>query len=332
MMKKTKHDQHAKRILSLLTLIFSFAISGLIWADESENSAPEAEYSGLGARGCLGCHGENSPRPAHEILMTSMALQADSRTPFGEGNHQCETCHGPSKSHIFGVVDGVRPSPAVVFNAATPSEDKNAVCLSCHSSGEATHWLGSTHDIEGVACTDCHKSHEPADPVLAVETESEVCFGCHKDQRAAFLRQSRHPVATSTGAGSHIGLMTCTDCHEPMGSAGPASLERDTVNETCYDCHAEKRGPFLWEHAPVREDCSNCHEPHGSNQPDLLVARQPWLCQQCHAANFHPSGVYSGTGLPENGRADQRILGKQCLNCHQQIHGSNHPSGVRLTR
>jgi predicted CXXCH cytochrome family protein len=49
-----------------------------------------------------------------------------------------------------------------------------------------------------------------------------------------------------------------------------------TVNDTCYQCHAEKRGPFLWEHAPVREDCTNCHSPHGSTQPSLLKARTPW--------------------------------------------------------
>jgi hypothetical protein len=48
-------------------------------------------------------------------------------------------------------------------------------------------------------------------------------------------------------------------------------------------------------------------------------------------AQFHPSGVYSGTGIPPDG-ADQRMLGKQCLNCHAQIHGSNHPGGLRQTR
>jgi predicted CXXCH cytochrome family protein len=25
-------------------------------------------------------------------------------------------------------------------------------------------------------------------------------------------------------------------------------------------------------------------------------------------------------------------LGKQCMNCHVQVHGSNHPGGVRMTR
>jgi DmsE family decaheme c-type cytochrome len=333
MMNITKQDQHVKGILSFFALLFGLIFSGSSLADEPEASATAAEFAGVGAKGCLTCHGENSANPAHEILMTSMALTADVRTPFGAGNHQCETCHGPSRSHLFPGPDGTRPAPGFLFNNETPTAEKNAVCLGCHAAGQRTHWRGSTHDTaEDVGCVDCHSSHKLKDPVLATETQPEVCFSCHKDKRASFLRQSRHPVQASTAAASNTGLMTCTDCHNPMGSTGPSNLKRKTVNETCYDCHAEKRGPFLWEHAPAREDCTNCHNPHGTNHPDMLVARQPWLCQQCHAANFHPSSVYSGTGLPANGRADQRILGKQCLNCHQQIHGSNHPSGARLTR
>jgi hypothetical protein len=26
------------------------------------------------------------------------------------------------------------------------------------------------------------------------------------------------------------------------------------------------------------------------------------------------------------------MLGKQCMNCHVQVHGSNHPGGVTQTR
>jgi hypothetical protein len=32
------------------------------------------------------------------------------------------------------------------------------------------------------------------------------------------------------------------------------------------------------------------------------------------------------------GSGNQNVLGKNCLNCHGQVHGSNHPSGARLTR
>jgi len=227
--------------------------------------------------------------------------------------------------------DGSRLLPAITFSSKTPVETQNEVCLSCHNDGSRFHWPGSTHDIEGNACVSCHELHTPDDPVMALETQPQVCYQCHKEQRSQFLRQSRHPVQGTTSSLSHSGLLACTDCHQPHGSSGPGDLKRNTVNEQCYDCHAEKRGPFLWEHAPVQEDCTNCHASHGSNYPDLLTGRPPWLCQQCHDARFHSSDVYSGTGIPPLG-ADERVLGKQCLNCHVQIHGSNHPSGVGLTR
>jgi len=127
--------------------------------------------------------------------------------------------------------------------------------------------------------------------------------------------------------------VSCSDCHNPHGSTGPKQLVKGTVNETCYTCHTEKRGPFLWEHQPVREDCTICHEPHGSVHSSLLKVRGPWLCQQCHMVQFHPSTAYSGTGLPTTKPSGaQQMLAKNCLNCHSQVHGSNHPSGVRKTR
>jgi DmsE family decaheme c-type cytochrome len=140
-------------------------------------------------------------------------------------------------------------------------------------------------------------------------------------QAAAFWKPSRHPLRE--------GKMACTSCHSPHGSTAPASLVRNTVNETCTGCHSEKRGPFLWEHQPVTEDCHNCHDPHGSVQPSLLKARAPFLCQQCHEAAGHPSSPATPQGLP--GRS-AFLLGGACLNCHSQVHGSNHPSGRALMR
>ena len=57
-------------------------------------------------------------------------------------------------------------------------------------------------------------------------------------------------------------------------------MKRDSVNETCYACHMEKRGPFVHTHEPVAEDCSNCHNPHGTTAENLLKARPPFLCHQ----------------------------------------------------
>lgn len=190
------------------------------------------------------------------------------------------------------------------------------------------HWTGSLHASADVPCAACHDSHATRDKVLVKTEQPEVCTTCHKDVRAQLFRFSRHPIRE--------GEVVCADCHNPHGSIGPTNLKKFTLNETCFQCHAEKRGPFLWEHAPVRDSCANCHTPHGSSQPRLLKARGPFLCQQCHLAAFHPSDLYAGTGLPDQPFSNQsdmsRLLAKDCLNCHPKIHGSNHPAGPRFTR
>jgi DmsE family decaheme c-type cytochrome len=108
-------------------------------------------------------------------------------------------------------------------------------------------------------------------------------------------------------------------------------LVRQTLNDTCYQCHAEKRGPYLWEHAPVSEDCGLCHAPHGSNHPGMLTRRAPLLCQSCHSQSGHPSVPQTADGLA-NGVPSQFLLAQSCMNCHTQVHGSNHPSGSKLMR
>jgi DmsE family decaheme c-type cytochrome len=195
-------------------------------------------------------------------------------------------------------------------------------------------WTGSAHESANLRCATCHKIHAKEDPVRTVDVrpgvifkddQSATCFGCHLEQRSLAYRLSHHPVAE--------GKMSCSDCHNPHGSMAPAMLAKPTLNETCFQCHADKRGPFLWEHAPVREDCSHCHTPHGSNHPGMLVNRMPLLCQQCHVAAFHPSTAYTGANastVPP--RLDIHVVGKGCLNCHSEVHGSNHPSGPRFTR
>jgi DmsE family decaheme c-type cytochrome len=127
--------------------------------------------------------------------------------------------------------------------------------------------------------------------------------------------------------------MACSDCHNPHGSNAPAMLVKASVNQTCYTCHADKRGPVLWEHAPVAEDCGLCHATHGANRQALLTKTAPQLCQQCHAAAGHPSVARTGASLPGGTAGGQAyLLAGGCINCHSQVHGSNHPAGAKLMR
>ena len=124
--------------------------------------------------------------------------------------------------------------------------------------------------------------------------------------------------------------MECTSCHTPHGSNNVRMLKvGNTINEACASCHAEKRGPFLWEHSAGRENCASCHDPHGSNNDRMLVAKVPMLCQRCHISSGHPPTIYDQTQLTA---ASNRMIGRGCVNCHSQIHGSNSPAGYRFLR
>jgi DmsE family decaheme c-type cytochrome len=197
--------------------------------------------------------------------------------------------------------------------------------MKCHRGNTHTGWVGSTHETNNVVCANCHKVHAEHDAVRARATQADVCYACHRKERADFHKPSAHPV--------RFGRIACSECHAPHGSPARAMLVKPTVNQTCYTCHAEKRGPFLWEHAPAAEDCTLCHNPHGSVYQALLKKNPPLLCQQCHSVNGHPSVAYTSSGLPGGTSVPSAfLLAGSCTNCHSQVHGSNHPSGVKLMR
>lgn len=293
---------------------------------QSAANLPENNRAAIDqSKTCRGCHNGNHGA-GQAILQSVHGVAEDSRTPFADQG--CITCHGPSLEHRTSPVGGAaRALPDITFGGdATPPTTQNTQCLQCHQRDLTAHWRGSIHEAQNLTCTSCHTVHARKDPILDKRSQPQLCLTCHQEKRAQMLRPSSHPLRD--------GQMACTDCHNPHGSTGPQQLVKGTVNETCYTCHAEKRGPFLWEHAPVREDCTICHQPHGSVHQAMLKNRTPWLCQQCHLAQFHPSTAYSGTGLPTDSipSGAQQMLGKNCLNCHSAVHGSNHPAGARKTR
>jgi DmsE family decaheme c-type cytochrome len=214
-------------------------------------------------------------------------------------------------------------------DAVTPITDQNAVCMDCHAKDVTLGWVGSMHERNDTGCASCHQVHSATDPVGLHALQADVCFECHKRQRSDSMKPSSHPIRSDNQA--RVAAMTCTSCHNPHASVASALLIRNTTNELCTDCHAEYRGPMLFDHAPVSEDCTLCHQPHGSQHANLLKRRPPLLCQSCHSQRGHPSLSYTDASLPGNSPSAM-VLERSCLNCHTQVHGSNHPSGYKLTR
>lgn len=304
----------------LLSVGVVFGLSSSAPAQQpSASASPAAQPPGyVGAETCKGCHEEAFDKFSHTRMGRLFLKQARSEKEAAG----CEGCHGPGKAHAdAGGGKGVGGMITFAKNDPTPVEKRNAVCMSCHTKGARIFWQGSAHESRDVACTNCHKLMEDVSPKaqLAKATVIETCGTCHLQKRAQQMRTSHMPLRE--------GKMDCTSCHNPHGTVTPSLLKEASANATCFTCHAEKRGPFLWTHPPVQENCANCHDPHGSNHENMLKVAKPRLCQQCHDESRHPTNTYGrDTG------SLKFVKGRQCVSCHANIHGSNHPSGFAFTR
>ena len=257
---------------------------------------------------CANCHAD-----AVNIWGGKHGVKADSRTPIAIVG--CATCHGDPTEHLKSFSN---PMPRRF--SKIPAAETNETCMSCHQGRSRMHWPGSTHDRSDVSCSSCHKVHATHDRMRDKRTQADACLACHKELRTQINRPSRHPIRE--------GLVACSDCHNPHGSIGRAMVIRDSVNDTCYSCHMEKRGPFVRTHQPVQEDCAICHNPHGTTAPNLLKLRQPMLCQSCHEPTSHRGNIASLTGTSTGANT----LARGCANCHTNIHGTNNPANVSNER
>ncbi|MBM3906848.1 MAG: DmsE family decaheme c-type cytochrome [Gemmatimonadetes bacterium] len=251
-------------------------------------------------------------------------------------SQSCASCHNNVAEHLKAQSEG-KDGPVPSVNKVKAA-DLNAACLSCHETENQASYMSGTHARRNVSCASCHSVHAPKSMAGSLKTkrETDLCFSCHKTERAKSLRPSRHPVRE--------GKMSCSSCHNAHEGTTPKMIKGESVTELCYSCHTEKRGPFLFEHAPVREDCIACHDAHGSNHNRMLTQKAPTLCWNCHltgSGHFGSGDNYSTekgvpiapTGSPSGyPTVNSRFVGRSCMNCHINIHGSNSPSGAYFTR
>ena len=313
-MKRSKNRSSPEANTSRRALLFVAAIALVTFP-----VAPALAQTYVGSAECIDCH---------EDQAATLAKTHHGKAAFEKrSEHGCETCHGPGSLHV--------DDPEVEANRPRLSdktaEELATMCQGCHSGGKQAFWNGSMHDERGISCVDCHSVHsyQSRDAQLKQPTTKETCFECHKEIRAQAQRTSHHPVRE--------GKMGCEDCHNPHGTVTDSLISAASVNEKCYECHTEKRGPFLWEHPPVRENCLDCHTPHGSNHAKLQKTAIPYVCQQCHSNTRHPGSLYDASRLFEasgdpNASPSNRVFNRACLNCHANIHGINHPSAPYFWR
>jgi DmsE family decaheme c-type cytochrome len=222
----------------------------------------------------------------------------------------CEACHGPGKAHAEAGGDITK----IIRFKELSREESSKRCLSCHEFGEEhANFLRSEHLKNNVGCIDCHSAHHPkVERALLMMAQPMLCYGCHLEIKPQFSKPVHHRVDE--------GLMSCSNCHNPHGGFMTRQLRSTAAqDQVCFGCHADKAGPFVFEHAPVKtEGCVSCHTPHGSSNPRLLKRSQVnVLCLECHTLTVDSTAP----GIPSFHNQAQKY--QACTMCHVAIHGSN---------
>ena len=275
----------------------------------------------------------------HEAQWKAIDLGPHSARNDSSGS-MCQACHGNAADHLK---DPIKFKPENPFGKNGTAQQRTDTCLACHSSNRnLAFWTSGKHQLNEVTCANCHSIHgRSLAPTINkfvttfLPNQEDICANCHQPIRAATFKPSHHPIIE--------GKIRCTDCHNPHGAITPAMLKNPTINDQCYSCHADKRGPFVFSHPPVEENCTTCHNPHGSVHAKLLNESAPNLCQDCHDGSRHPGTIYGAAGGftcqpgdtssacagkpvgSPNANVNTRLIARACVNCHSQIHGSNAP-------
>lgn len=300
---------HSNRIAALLLLC---------WPAGAQTPAPAQPASSPAYAGSETC------QPCHEDIYSAFQKNphnlVDTQKSRGWETRACESCHGPGAKHAESA-----EKSAIVNPARLPAAEADRDCLKCHLN-QPTHIgrIQSSHAKNAVSCTACHSIHAHGPYGLVprkVAAINEQCASCHTTVWAQFQRPYKHRLPE--------GAMSCVDCHNPHGSTFRANTQAYAANEPgCFGCHGNLRGPFTFEHAPVRlEGCGACHEPHGSANPHMLArAEVRFVCLECHANLPTAPGPAKNTpalgGVPPSFHNLLSPQFQNCTVCHVKIHGS----------
>jgi DmsE family decaheme c-type cytochrome len=288
--------------------LFAAAAAARVEAQSSTPAPVEAKKATVEAPRCIDCHTE---------LVEAFAGNPHARYSHKEGkpdpNAVCTSCHGDGTKHMEAGGDA---SLIQTFHGVAGAQR----CLTCHETPAAEHvsiGAGIHANSAAVNCLSCHSVHKAAPKAehLLVKVPGELCGGCHLTQAASFRNK---PFSHRLNRGG----MTCLDCHDPHNRKGMVVKLTPQGELPCLNCHAEKRGPFVFDHVTGSGgSCLSCHQPHGSNNPNsLLWAQVSQLCLSCHSQTGGPPTLGS---QPPSFHNISLPRYRNCTTCHVAVHGSN---------
>ena len=261
----------------------------LCWPAGAQTSAPAvpapapAPPAYVGSETCQPCHED-----IYNAFQKSPHKLVDTQKRRGWEGKACESCHGPGGAHAASA-----EKAAIVNPAHLPPAEADRDCLKCHLN-QPTHIgrIQNSHAKNEVSCTACHSVHRNGPDGMVprkMAAINELCASCHTAVWAEFQRPYKHRLPEAA--------MSCVDCHNPHGSILRASAQSYAVNEPgCFRCHGNLRGPFTFEHAPVRLEAAA-----------LAMSRTGPPTRACWPAPMSASYAWSATPISPPRRAPSRI-------------------------
>lgn len=204
---------------------------------------------------CKSCHYENVQQSLDGVHESLRAKGTDIAPT-------CLECHG---SHG-------------IAKASEPRSRISETCSACHSD-IYDRFVKSVHGKSLVAdgnpdvpvCTDCHRSHDIADPrteAWLLQTP-ELCGKCHTDAE----RMKKYGLSTNVVASYFSDFHGMSASLRQRGKAG-----RGQLTALCIDCHGihdiaavhDAESPVL--KANLTKTCAKCHEGAGANFPGAWLS------------------------------------------------------------
>jgi predicted CXXCH cytochrome family protein len=292
--------------------LHTLSVASQTWA-----TAPASAYAG--PETCSACHQSEYT----EFEKTVHAGITFPGKPYIKG---CEMCHGPGKAHAdamlaaHGDKQKIVAATKLIFSFHGSPKENAERCLTCHiTSGSQQEFAHSIHALNGISCNQCHSPHL----VEAANHPSET--GLPRAQAALF----EVPQLPQEVRWLHNGLL------------------KESQPDLCYGCHATIEAQFaLPVHHRVPEGlmkCTDCHNPHGTNNPAMLVKTNWETCVSCHVEKRgpfvyeHPIVRVDGCIACHNphGSVNRMLLVRRegrmlCLECHNGFHNQSQVPHSRL--
>jgi predicted CXXCH cytochrome family protein len=293
--------------------------------------------------GCTSCHEVRVNKDVTRVKLVTttpyslcLTCHADKNAADIKGTvhkpavRDCTKCHDPHASdNKFQLLK------------ATAGDQKENLCLGCHTTGLNVPEKGSRHTALDIGCETCHVTHKtgergnPEFDYHLTKAPPALCVDCH-DPKDAGLQKAH--------GDQPFGSANCIECHDPHQSKlpklmakyphppfadkqceachaapkdGKVVLTQADAKSVCVTCHSEKAKQIesaKMQHPGAMGDCTDCHSPHASKKPGLPKTDGVSTCLACHAdlAELEKKPVHHQPAFAEG-----------CGTCHEPHGGDN---------